>query len=118
MPHVQPVVTRASTSLSDARTRVLHLYRQWQKGVPKFMIDYHLCLPQSVVRAKIREGFEKNRYVSDPQVIDVLLLKGRMEYEETYNVWKQYPHVVRYFDSNESEPEPTKFLDRFIEGRA
>ncbi|KAJ1730640.1 ndufa6 NADH-ubiquinone oxidoreductase subunit [Coemansia sp. BCRC 34490] len=118
MPHVQPVITRASTSLADARTRALQLYRTWQKGVPKYMIDYHLCMPQSVVRAKIREEFEKNRFVSDPRAIDVLLLKGRMEYEETYNVWKQYSHVLRYFDSNEGAAEPTGFVDRFIEGRA
>ncbi|KAJ2556547.1 ndufa6 NADH-ubiquinone oxidoreductase subunit [Coemansia sp. RSA 1933] len=117
MPHVAPVITRASTSLSDARTRTLHLYRLFQKAVPKFMIDYHLSIPQAVVRSKIREQFEQNRYVSDPRVIDVLLLKGRMEYEETYNVWKQYSHVLRYFDANEKDAEAAGFVNKFIEGR-
>ncbi|KAJ1965443.1 ndufa6 NADH-ubiquinone oxidoreductase subunit [Dipsacomyces acuminosporus] len=118
MPLIQPLVTRSSTSLADARLRAIHLYRQWQKSVPQIMVDYHLCMPQSVVRAKIREEFEKNRYVSDPRAIDVLLFKGRVEFEETYNVWKQYSHVLRYFDANEKDPQSTKFLDKFIEGRA
>lgn len=117
MPHVQPVLTRASTSLADARTRVIHQYRLWQKSVPQIMIDYHLSMPQSVVRAKIREYYEKNRYVSNPATIDVLITKGRMEYEEVYNVWKQYSHVLRYFDANERAPPPTTFLDKFVEGR-
>ncbi|KAJ1885560.1 ndufa6 NADH-ubiquinone oxidoreductase subunit [Coemansia sp. RSA 455] len=117
MPLIQPLVTKSSSSLADARTRAIHLYRLWQKNVPQIMIDYHLCLPQSVVRSKIREHFEKNRYVSDPRTIDVLLFKGRIEFEETYNVWKQYSHVLRYFDANEQDPQPTKFFDKFIEGR-
>ncbi|KAJ1845626.1 ndufa6 NADH-ubiquinone oxidoreductase subunit [Coemansia sp. RSA 486] len=117
MPLVPPVVTRTSTSLADARQRVIRLYRLWQKNVPQIMIDYHLCMPQSVVRAKIRENFEKNRYVSNARTIDVLLLKGQMDFDETLNVWKQYSHVLRYFDANEKDPQPTKYLDKFIEGR-
>ncbi|PIA13707.1 hypothetical protein COEREDRAFT_83304 [Coemansia reversa NRRL 1564] len=118
MPLIEPLVTRSSTSLKDARTRAIHLYRQWQKSVPQFMIDYHLSMPQAVVRSKIRENFEKNRYVSDPRVIDVLLFKGQIEFEETYNVWKQYSHVLRYFDANERDPQSNQFMDKFIEGRA
>ncbi|KAJ1728092.1 ndufa6 NADH-ubiquinone oxidoreductase subunit [Coemansia biformis] len=117
MPAIEPLVTRTSASLGDARKRAIHLYRLWQKGVPQIMIDYHLCLPQSVVRSKIREHFEKQRYVSDLRTIDVLLFKGRLEFEETYNVWKQYSHVLRYFDANERDPQSDKFMDKFIEGR-
>ncbi|KAJ2777456.1 ndufa6 NADH-ubiquinone oxidoreductase subunit [Coemansia interrupta] len=125
MPFVAPLVTRSSTSLADARQRAIHLYRRWQKNVPQIMknvpqimVDYHLCMPQSVVRSKIREHFEKNRYVSDARTIDVLLAKGQMEFDETLNVWKQYSHVLRYFDANEADAQPTKFLDKFNEGRA
>ncbi|KAJ1933672.1 hypothetical protein DL89DRAFT_269677 [Linderina pennispora] len=118
MPHLPPLVTRTSASLAEARTRSIQLYRQWQKSVPQIMIDYHLSMPQAVVRSKIREEFEKHRFVSDPRVIDVLLFKSRIELEEFVNVWKQYPHAMRYFDENEKEPESTKFLDKFVEGRA
>ncbi|KAJ2761612.1 ndufa6 NADH-ubiquinone oxidoreductase subunit [Coemansia nantahalensis] len=118
MPAIQPLMTRTSASLADARTRAIRLYRLWQKGVPQIMIDYHLCMPQSVVRAKIREHFEKQRYVSDPRAIDVLLFKGRIEFDETHNVWKQYSHVLRYFDANERDPQSDRFLDKFVEGRA
>lgn len=47
-------------------------------------------IPISVydLRTKVREQFEKNKHVTDIRVADVLLLKGRQEYQETINYWK------------------------------
>ena len=72
-----------------------------------------LNIPVSAVRAKIREEFEKNRYVTDLSVIDVLIFKGRSEYEETLNGWKMETHVMRYFLKDESPPKPQTFLEKF-----
>ena len=33
--------------------------------------------------------------IKDVQVIDILLLKSRQEFEETMNSWKEPTHVVR-----------------------
>lgn len=71
------------------------------------------------MRTKIRQEFEKNRYVSDLQTIDILLFKGRTEYEETMNMWKQKTHVMRYFDEldNRGTKPLNGFLDKFYAGQ-
>ncbi|KAI9203008.1 NADH dehydrogenase, alpha subcomplex, subunit 6 [Polychytrium aggregatum] len=117
MPNVPSVVTSSSASLVQARKRTISLYRDWLRAAPVVVKTYRLDIPTSQVRERIRQEFVKNRHIADKSVIDVLLFKGRIEYEETLNMWKQSSHVMRYFQ----EPEATKsnaFLDRFFEGRA
>ncbi|KAG2185187.1 hypothetical protein INT44_001977 [Umbelopsis vinacea] len=111
------VTTAKSKSPAEATSRALSLYRQWQKSVPEIMTLYQLNIPSSAVRAKIREEFEKNRFVEDLSVRDILLFKGQTEYQETLNLWKQETHVMRYFAKEEAAPVPTAFLDKFYEGR-
>lgn len=90
----------------------------WYPQVPEIQKLYELDLPESALRAKIREEFEKNRHVTDVQVRDVLLAKGQMEYQETMNLWKQQTHVYRYFAEEEAAPKPVTFLDKFFDGRS
>ncbi|CAI2172872.1 510_t:CDS:2 [Funneliformis geosporum] len=105
--------TTTSPTLADARKRVLYLYRDWQRAAPKIVSDYLLDLPISAVRAKIREEFEKNRFVADLRVIDILIFKGRAEYQETVNMWKMETHIMNYFSKEESPPKPQTFLEKF-----
>jgi len=67
------------------------------------------------VRAVIRHRFEKNRYVSDPKVIDLLIHKSRQDYQEAVNFWKQEPHVLGPLLNNRDRPHRT-FLQKFYEG--
>ena len=63
----------------------------------------------------------------DLRVIDVLLLKGTQELEETMNLWKQDSHLRNYFNADvppgqevaqDAIPKREKpFLQRFFEGR-
>ncbi|CAG8511201.1 8983_t:CDS:2 [Racocetra fulgida] len=92
----------SSSSFSEARSRA-----------PKIVQSYLLDFPVATARAKIREEFEKNRYVSDLRVIDVLIFKGRAEYQETLNNWKMDTHIMRYFSKDESPPKPEGFLEKF-----
>lgn len=110
--------TVSSTSAAEATKRALALYRSFQKSVPEIQKLYELDLPESALRAKIREEFEKYRHVTDLQVRDVLLAKGQMEYQETMNLWKQQTHVYRYFAEEEAAPKPVTFLDKFFDGRS
>lgn len=78
---------------------------------------YALNVTAAQVRAAIRRKFEQNRYVTDSRAIDVLLLKGWQEYQETMNVWKQPDHVLGILleDQGASRP-PRTFLQKFYEG--
>jgi len=67
------------------------------------------------VRHAIRQRFERNRNVTDPRAIDVLLLKGRQDFQETMNVWKQTDHVVGILLQPQDRPQGT-FLQNFYEG--
>ncbi|ORZ01608.1 hypothetical protein BCR43DRAFT_487208 [Syncephalastrum racemosum] len=109
--------TVTSKSGAEATSRALSLYRKWQKSVPEIQKLHELDIPVSVIRAKVREEFEKNRHVTELEVRDILLAKGQMEYQETMNVWKQTTHIYRYFYEEEAPPKPTTFLDKFYEGR-
>ncbi|CAH1757925.1 11822_t:CDS:2 [Entrophospora sp. SA101] len=116
IPSRLAVKTATSSSFFEARQKVLHLYRDWQRAAPKTASLFFLNIPVSAIRAKIREEFEKNRYVTDLGVIDILIFKGRSEYEETLNGWKMETHVMRYFSKEEAQtqtPKPYSFLEKF-----
>lgn len=56
---------------------------------------YLLDVPVPAVRAKIRQEFERHRFVQQLPVVDVLITKSDMEYQETMNYWKQIPHIMK-----------------------
>ncbi|KAJ3321806.1 hypothetical protein HDU76_014022 [Blyttiomyces sp. JEL0837] len=117
MYFVPSVVTKQSGSLLNARKRALDLYRLWLKSSVYITEAYQLDIPSSQIRSRVRQEFEKNRNVSDLGVVDILLLKGRQEYEETMNMWKQKTHIMRYYNEDTYAPEkPKDFLGKFYAG--
>lgn len=82
---------------------------------------YDIDRPAPVIRTKIRQEFERNRYIQDINVANFAYAKGHMEYQETINFWKQQPHVLKYFQDEEAtqqKPKPNDFVSRFIRGTA
>lgn len=47
---------------------------------------YSLNLPVSAIRTKIRQEFEKHRYVNQLNVVDVLLYQSHAEFQ--VSLWK------------------------------
>lgn len=76
-------------------------------------------LPKSVaeLRTKMRQEFERHRYVNQLPVVDVLLFQSDAEFQETLNYWKQVPHVMKYFRTEEdpSAKLPNSFMSGFLE---
>ncbi|KAL2100979.1 hypothetical protein ACEWY4_002740 [Coilia grayii] len=109
---VKPIFSR---DINEAKRRVRELYRAWYREVPNTVTLYQLDISTSQGREKVREMFNKNKHITDPRVIDMLVIKGKMELEETIHVWKQKTHVMRYFHESET-PRPTDFLSKFYQG--
>lgn len=80
---------KLATTPEEARIRVIDAYRHWYRSAPEICALYALNVSPSTIRLKIREDFEKVRNVSDLKVINVLLHKNWVEYQETMNCWKQ-----------------------------
>lgn len=110
--------TRRSATHPELKKRVLHLYRKYMRYSKEFCDIYELDMPVSNVKTKIRQEFERYRYVNNLDVENVLLMKGQMEFQELVNFWKQQCHVMTYFEdqSNYSVLENNSFVDNFLRG--
>lgn len=48
---------------------------------PEIQTMYNIPMPVSVIRTRLREAFEKHRYVNKLPVVDVLLFQSHAEYQ-------------------------------------
>ncbi|KAI1200025.1 complex 1 protein [Nemania serpens] len=113
-------VTRQSANWNDAKRRVLAAYREWIRAAPEIQTMYSVPFPVSTIRTRMRQEFERHRYVNKLPVVDVLLLQNNAEYQEMMNFWKQTTHVMSYFESENfrgSDRLPHNFMQGFLEGR-
>ncbi|BGP43219.1 ndufa6 NADH-ubiquinone oxidoreductase subunit [Rhodotorula kratochvilovae] len=87
------------------------------RWTPEVVHLYALNIPAHAIRAKVREEFDRNAAVTDIKAVDVLLLKGRQDLQETLNCWKMDSHILRWFSKEELPPRPDNFLDAFYNSR-
>lgn len=67
-------------------------------------------------RIKLRQEFEKYRHVTDVRVIDMMVIKGRMDLQETVEKWQQPCHMMKPFNESR-DPKPKTFLSKFLAGK-
>lgn len=110
--------TRRSATNAEMRKRVLHLYRKYMRNSREMSNIYELDMPVSNVKTKIRQEFERQRFVKDLNITNVLYMKGQMEFQELINFWKQQCHVMRYFeDQGDSfHADKNDFVKNFLRG--
>uniref|UniRef100_A0A1B6CPM9 NADH dehydrogenase [ubiquinone] 1 alpha subcomplex subunit 6 n=1 Tax=Clastoptera arizonana TaxID=38151 RepID=A0A1B6CPM9_9HEMI len=109
---VKPIL---SLDKSEAKKRVLNLYKAWYRQVPYIVMDYDIPKDIKDCRAKLREEFTKHKSINDIRVIDMLVIKGQMELKECVNKWKTKAHVMTYWKDS-LEPKPNDFMSKFMAG--
>ncbi|ODV84956.1 hypothetical protein CANARDRAFT_28691 [[Candida] arabinofermentans NRRL YB-2248] len=110
--------TKFSTSNAEMRIRVLNLYRRYLRHSRSFVNNYDLDVPASQVKTKVRQEFERHRFVDDLAVKNVLYMKAQMEFQELVNFWKQTCHVMKYFEPYQSYDNTAtdSFVQKFLKG--
>ncbi|KAL8707838.1 MAG: hypothetical protein Q9220_007192 [cf. Caloplaca sp. 1 TL-2023] len=73
--------TRTSINWQDAKRRVAKSYREWLRSAPEIQQMYSLNMPVSEIRTKVRQEFERHRYVKQLPVIDMLLFQSHSEFQ-------------------------------------
>lgn len=109
-------MTGISSNRAESRLRAIDLYRAWVRAAPEICSIYALNVTPTYLRHSIRQKFEQNRHVTDQRAIEVLLLKGQQELQETLNCWKQPDHIYGIMLQSNQRPHRT-FLQKFYEGR-
>ncbi|KAL2886643.1 NADH-ubiquinone oxidoreductase 14.8 kDa subunit [Ceratocystis lukuohia] len=118
LPTELAVRVRQSVNWSDAKLRVIHAYRDWMRAAPTIQTMYNVPKPVPAIRTRIREEFEKNRFINKINHVDVLVTKSNAEYQETMNFWKQTPHIMSYFKDENWRADsrlPSNFMSGFLE---
>ncbi|KAI0180508.1 NADH dehydrogenase, alpha subcomplex, subunit 6 [Hypoxylon sp. FL1284] len=113
-------VTRTSANWNDAKRRVLAAYREWIRAAPEIQTMYSIQFPVSTIRTRMRQEFERHRFVNKLPVVDMLLMQNNAEYQETMNYWKQTTHIMSYFNTENfrgADRLPNSFMKGFLEGR-
>ncbi|XP_052784176.1 NADH dehydrogenase [ubiquinone] 1 alpha subcomplex subunit 6-like [Mya arenaria] len=113
LKHAKPLL---SVDRTEAKRRVINLYKSWYRQVPSICNDYHIEKQPKELRTALRHQFEKNRHVNDIRVIDMLIIKGQLDLQETKEIWRGSGQVLDYLRES-IDPKPSDFMGKFYDGQ-
>merc|ERR1711997_501869 len=110
----QPGKQIHSQNLEEARKNVRSLYRSYIRSVPYIMTTFKVAkLTEKQLYSVLREEFTKHGNVTDPRVIDMLVIKGKIELQEQVELWQQRTHFYRRFQET-TKKNPDSFMGKFL----
>merc|ERR1711972_2292 len=110
----QPGKQIHSQNLEEARKNVRSLYRSYLRSVPLIMTTFKVAkLTEGQIYSILRDEFEKHSHVTDPRVIDLLVIKGKIELQEQVELWQQRTHFYRRFNET-TKKAPDSFMGKFL----
>ena len=101
---------RCVCPLTHAHLMNLSNHRRCLKEAPGIIRTYKLFYTVPEIRAKMKRAFLMNAHVSDPAIVDSLVLKGYNDLEECQENWQTRSHVVRWILSVPDEAQ-SKLID-------
>lgn len=99
----------ASRNMAEATRGSLRLYRRALKAAPTMVRTYRLPLEVAEIRRRIRYDFESHSHVTDPAIVDLLVMKGENNLEEVEQNWATKAHVMHYLLDVQAKHEAAKY---------
>ncbi|GAB5355699.1 hypothetical protein AAMO2058_000228000 [Amorphochlora amoebiformis] len=85
---------------------VKRLYRKMIKSLPGVMEQYEFTtLQENDCKRLLKKHFSKYYAESNPAVIEMLTVKGKMELDETLNMHKTPCHILKLLTTDIEKPE-------------
>lgn len=101
-------------TLAEAQFESRCLYKRYLRSVPELMEKFEITeFSEKRAYELIREEWEKTGYVTDPRVVDLMLLQGKQNLQEMVHFFQQENHVHRRFKPT-WKPEPQGFMESFL----
>eukprot|EP00760_Papus_ankaliazontas_P022610 PhM_4_TR18888/c2_g1_i2/m.76655 len=85
----------------EPRLATRTLYRAALRSLPLIKHYYLLNLPMDRMKMRVRQKFEQNRFVKDPDAVRSLLMIGWQEYHDSIGFRKQKGHMMKLFGDRE-----------------
>ncbi|KAL1515674.1 hypothetical protein AB1Y20_002291 [Prymnesium parvum] len=111
-----------SSSMVETKQRVLSLHRDFLRCVPWIKRSYKVPMSEEKMRTLLTAAFKEKAAENDIHQINRLVVKGRMELEETMMMWKGDSHVISWLEEADAKrtaamkSKKNEFLDKFFNG--
>ncbi len=106
-----------SVDKTEAKRRVLGLYKAWYRQIPYMIRDFKIPVTRPMAEKQLRAKFMEKAHVTDIRVIDMLVVKGQQDLKEVVEIWAQAPHIMSKHFKEAHVERPKDFMAKFLSGQ-